>query len=178
MPEQSTFGPRDISIVNVAAYHKDTDSSLRLFFTDINPYFEVRFFGQSRATIEAELLDRLSETDFRSALAILTRLEAAFRVDYDYRCKKRKKDAISKAFRALYKEKKDRARLEDDILRTWRESEPGARDLIGELKSAFRFRHWLAHGAFREPKVARRYAYEDIYALAEITFAKLELLGR
>lgn len=178
MPKQITFAAQNISIVNVAAYHKDTDSSLRLFFTSINPNFTVRFFGKSHATIEAELADRLNETDLRSSLAILSRLEAAFRIDYEYRCKKRKKDSLSKAFRVLYKRRRTKVRFEDHILTTWRESHPETRRLIDELKGAFKFRHWLAHGSYWEPNLARKYDYEGVYGLAESVFANLPLLGQ
>jgi hypothetical protein len=178
MPKQVTFEPRSISILDVAAYHQDTDSSLRLFFTDSNPNYDLRFFGKSRLQIEAELADRLDETDKRSSLAILSRLEAAFRIDYEQRCKKKKRDPLSKAFLALYKKRRGNVRLEEQILDTWRQNYPETRQLISQLKGAFKFRHWLAHGSYWEPKLARKYDYEGIYILADSVFASFPLLGQ
>jgi hypothetical protein len=51
------------------------------------------------------------------------------------------------------------------------------RSLIGELRGAFRFRHWLAHGRYWTPKLGRRYNYEDVYALADETFKSFPFFG-
>jgi hypothetical protein len=178
MPKQVTFAPRVVSILDIAAYHEDTDSSLRLFFTSSNPNFVLRFIGKSRSEIDAELADRLFETDLRSSLAILSRLEAAFRIDYEQRCEKKKHDAISKAFLALYRKHPVKVRLEEHIFKTWREKHPETGPLISQLKGAFKFRHWLAHGTFWEPKLAREYDYQWIYLLADNVFANFPLIGR
>ncbi|MGA9215990.1 MAG: hypothetical protein WBZ54_12230, partial [Methylocella sp.] len=63
MPKQVTFTPRVVPLHEIAAYHKDVDSSLRLFFTTSNPNFFLRFIGKSQSEIVAELADRLFETD-------------------------------------------------------------------------------------------------------------------
>jgi hypothetical protein len=180
MPKQLTFAPRDTSLGYVAAYHKDADSSLRLFFTDLNPNFTVRFFGESHDEIRLELEDRLNETELRSSLAILIRIEAAFRIDYEQRAakRKRKRDAVSKAFRALYKKYGERVGLEEHIFTTWREANPGKGALISELKGAFKFRHWLAHGSFWEPKLGRKYDYVDLYTLGANALENFPLLSR
>jgi hypothetical protein len=178
MPKQVTFAPRVVSILDIAAYHEDTDSSLRLFFTSSNPNFALRFLGKSRSEIDAELADRLFETDLRSSLAILSRLEAAFRIDYEQRCEKKKRDAISKAFRALYKKQRENVRLEEQIFATWREKHPETAQLISQLMGAFKFRHWLAHGTHWEPNLARKYDYQWVYALADSVFLSFPLLNR
>ena len=49
MPKQVTFASRDISLAYLAAYHKDANYSLRLFFTNLNPNFEVRFLARVKA---------------------------------------------------------------------------------------------------------------------------------
>jgi hypothetical protein len=73
---------RPVPLVDIADYHRDADSSLRLYFTRINPDFVVRFASNRQSEVDMELADRLSETDMRSALAVMARLEAAFRIDY------------------------------------------------------------------------------------------------
>ncbi|MGB6326104.1 MAG: hypothetical protein WBG11_10105 [Methylocella sp.] len=178
MPKQVTFTPRVVPLHEIAAYHKDVDSSLRLFFTTSNPNFFLRFIGKSQSEIVAELADRLFETDLRSSLAILSRLEAAFRIDYEQRCEKKKHDAISKAFRVLYIKHRNNVRLEEQIFATWRQKHPETAQLISELKGAFKFRHWLAHGTHWEPNLARKYDYEGIYALAGSVLESFPLLGR
>jgi hypothetical protein len=80
--------------------------------------------------------------------AILTRLEAAFRTDFDQRCRRRKRDAISRDFRVLRKTRGLQIGLETDIFDTWRKHLPELGGLIGDLRGAFKFRHWLAHGRY------------------------------
>jgi len=39
--------------------------------------------------------------------------------------------------------------------------------MIGELRGAFKFRHWLAHGSYWPPKLGRRYDFTFVYSLAD-----------
>jgi predicted CopG family antitoxin len=149
-----------------------------LFFTSSNPNFFLRFIGKSRSEIVAELDEWLFETDLRSSLAILSRLEAAFRIDYEQRCKKKKHDAISMAFRALYRKHRENVRLEEEIFATWRQKHPETAQLISELKGAFKFRHWLTHGTHWVPNLARKYDYQSIYLLADNVFENFQLHDR
>ncbi len=115
----------------------------------------------------SRLTARLKETDQRSAFFILTSLEAAFRVDYQRRCEKRLKDDLSKAFRAIWKSRQTWVSLDEDIFEAWKEHSSGSRRLIGELRSAFNFRHWLAHGSYWVPKFGRTYDFNFVYSLAD-----------
>lgn len=119
-----------------------------------------------------ELGRRLDEADLTSSLTILASIEAAFRIDYLQRCYGRKKDAVSRALRKIYKAKQHNAALEEDIFQAfqaWVENSSGTRSIIGDLRGAFRFRHWLAHGRYWTPKLGRRYDFSDIFALADLT---------
>ena len=178
MPSRVTLRQKALSITAVAEYHRDAESSLRLYFTSANPHFVVRFAGYVPAEVQKELADKLSETDMRSALAILTRIEAAFRIDYQQRCRKKETDGVSIAFRRLQKGYgKDywRVPLEQKIFETWRTVHPGTSRLIGELKGAFQFRHWLAHGRYFQPKLAQKYDYQGLYVLAINVLTQLPL---
>jgi hypothetical protein len=79
------------------------------------------------------LANRLNETDLRFSLAILSRLEAAFRIDYEQRCEKKKRDDVSKAFLALHRKQRKKVQLEDQILDTWRRKHPETSQLISQL---------------------------------------------
>jgi hypothetical protein len=158
------------AIETIAEYHNDVDRSLRLYFSPVSPSFSTRFFGLRPEEIQTDLAARLEETDQRSAFFILTTLEAAFRIDYEYRCQKRMKDDLSRSFRAIHKRRETRVSLDEEILEAWRENWPGLRQLIGELRGAFRFRHWLAHGSYWVPKLGRRYDFNLVYALADDVF--------
>lgn len=164
-----------VSIRDVSIYHTDTEASLRLYYSDASPDFSARFIGYLPDEVAEELGDRLEETDVRSSLAILVRLEAAFRKDFLIRCQKRKKDGLSRIFRDLHKQKQMRIGLEDDILESWRRVHPEFRDIVGHLRGAFRFRHWLAHGSYWVPKLGRKYDYPSIYAIADAAFSVFPL---
>lgn len=150
------------TIAEIAEYHNDVVSALKLYFR-----------GRRRA--EGVLAARIEETDLRSALAILTAIEASFRVDYLCRCQKKMKDDVSRAFRTIYKGRKSNVRLEDEIFQTWRQESPASRALIGELRGAFKFRHWLAHGRYWEPKLGRKYDFNFVYSLADDVLSAFDL---
>jgi hypothetical protein len=156
------------TIVEFAEYHNDVLDSLKLYFSDVSPSFSSRFFGCSVAEIKFALAARIEETDLRSAFFVLAALEAAFRIDYLYRCRKKERDPVSRAFRTIYKQREKNASLDEDIFETWKEKSfaPGPR-LIRELRGAFNFRHYLAHGRYWEPKLGRKYDFNFVYSLAD-----------
>jgi hypothetical protein len=175
MPKRIAPAQQPVSLVDLAGYHRDAESSLRLYFTPVNPDFTVRFASDRPSEVEAKLADRLSETDMRFALAIMARVEAAFRIDYQQRCEKKKPDPISIAFRALSKARGRNVRLEDDIWEVWRQSHPSTRPLISQLRSVFKFRHWLAHGRYWQ--VGSKYDFQTLYLLADGVLATFPLYG-
>jgi hypothetical protein len=98
-------------------------------------------------------------------------------VDYRYRCENRLKDPLSRAFRDKYKRRQERVSLEEELFDAWSEHEPGAHALIGDLRGAFRFRHWLAHGCYWVPKLGRKYDFDHLYRLADAVFSAFPLCG-
>ena len=91
-----------------------------------------------------------------------------FRMDYKERVEKRKKDSLSKALKVIHQTKGLRASLEEDIFNAWLENTTVKLKLIQDLKGAYKYRHWLAHGRHWTPKMGRPdYDYSEIYQLAE-----------
>ena len=99
-------------------------------------------------------------------MTLLASIEASFRVDYQQRHYFKKKDPLSRAFRALHREKQQNVSLLDDILETWKEHSDIRPRLVGDIRSAFRYRDWLAHGRYWVPKLGRQYDFDSIYDLA------------
>jgi hypothetical protein len=160
----------------IARYHNDVVDSLGLYFSEKSPDFLSRFSAYSAEEVQTELTRRLEETELRSAFVILTIVEAAFRLDYKYRCEKKLEDDLSRAFRAIHRSRKNGVRLDEDIFETWRQKQTSSRGLIGDLRGAFKFRHWIAHGRYWEPKLGRKYDFDSVYDLADIVFGNLSLL--
>jgi hypothetical protein len=156
------------AIEAIAEYNKDVELSLRLYFSKVSPSFGVRFLGLRPGEISAQLLDHLRETDQRSVFVILTRLEAAFLTDYEYRCKKNLKDrGLTNAFRDIRRSRKRKVRLKDDILNAWKRNRPELRRIIGDLRSAIDFRDWFAHRRYTEPPPGGKYDFQSMYGLAD-----------
>lgn len=85
------------------------------------------------------------------------------------------KDDVSRRFREIYGERGTRARL-DDMFEVWKNNAAGASEIIGELRGAFAFRHWMAHGRYWVPKHGGRYDYITVYALCAKALTAFPLL--
>lgn len=172
-----TFSKRNVSISDFALHHSDMEESLRLYFSPNAATFSTRFFGDRIEEVDEQLEQRLVEVDMASALTVLSALEAAFRIDYLQRCYRKEKDPLSRAFRDLHKRKQTRVRLETEIFDIWKENTDVEAKLIGDLRGAFKFRHWLAHGRYWEPKLGRKYDFVTVYGLAASVLSSFPLLG-
>lgn len=90
-----------------------------------------------------------------------------FRVDYSIRCEKKDKETISRNFRVLYRKYENRVSLEDDIFEIWKNELQANTFLISNLKSVFKYRHWLAHGRYWTLKAGKpQYDFSELYILA------------
>jgi DNA primase large subunit len=163
------------SLIEIAEYHNDAVDALSFFLNSLFQQSDSRFLGYSLSEFNDFLLTRIEETELRSSLAILAALEAAVRIDYQLRVKQRQKDALSREFRAVYKKKQERARFDEDLLELWARHNPSFKVLIGELRAALHFRHWLAHGRYWMRPTHRRFDYLSLYQLAELIFGQLPL---
>jgi len=169
MGDRVSFSGAHLGLRKIAEHHRDLESSLTLYFSDGSPKYLVRFVGYTVTEVTDELGERLYEADLTSSLTVLATVEAAFRIDYLQRCYRRGKDPVSRAFRNIYRAKRQHASLEDEIFEAWVDNSSGSSAIIGELRGAFKFRHWLAHGRYWTPKLGRRYDFNDVFALADLT---------
>lgn len=156
-----------LKLDELIAYHQDIVASLRLYFSVASPSFVERFAGRSPTEITTELASRIEESEVRSAFSLLTSLEATFRIDFDIRCRKRLKDSLSVHFRGVEKSRGGKVRLDEDILEGWKRHSNASSGLIGDLRGAFKFRHWLAHGRYWTPRLGRKYDIEYVALMAD-----------
>lgn len=176
MPSRVMFSKECPDIQELALYYDDVGKSLRLYFSPHSQSYELRFDGYSRVEIESELSERLAELEMESGLAVLSAVEAAFRVDYLQRCYLRRKDIVSRAFRPLHRRKETRVSLEDELFEIWNQHLPDTSRLIADLRRAFRFRHWLAHGRYWVPRF-QTFDYLTLYSLADNVLRSFPLVG-
>jgi hypothetical protein len=163
MAKRVSLSGRHLPLDAILVHFKDVEASLRGYYNNPDP---IRFIGYTSEELQIELQQRLAEADLSSSLNALAALEATFRVDYLQRSYMRKRDKLSKLFRQIYIKQGARASFEDDILKAWRESTSGNDGIIGDIRGAFKYRHWLAHGRYWEPKLGRKYDFATIYGLS------------
>jgi len=172
MADRVSFSKSGLELREISAHHSDTAAALKAYygFSGSRNFLPARFLGYSEQELSAEFHKRIEELERTSSLTLLSFLEARFRVDYLTRCYRKEKDDLSRNFRAIYKEKANRASLENDILEVWKKHYYEDREvvnLISELIGALRYRHWLAHGRYWEPKLGRIFDYYYVYDLSE-----------
>ena len=174
MGNRVNFSGKHLDLTNIAAHYTDVEAALRHYFAYPLAHGS-RFAGYTTEKVYEELEQRLEEEDKSCVLSILAALEAAFRIDYLQRVYKRKKDELSKEFRVLYKAKSTHISFEE-ILSAWIKHSNAPKKLIGDLRGAFNYRHWLAHGRYWNPKLGQRYDYDSVYMLAESIFSSFPLI--
>ena len=172
-----SFSGQNQSIDEIDWYYRDVEASVRLYFSSSNPHADNLFGAKTKAEIEGELETVLKENEQLVSLNILASMEAAFRIDYLQRCYKRKKDPLSKSFRGIYQIKGDRASLEEDILVAWKQHTNLSKDIFSDLKSVFRYRNWLAHGRYWQPRLGGKYDYYSVSTLAQTVFRDFPFEG-
>ena len=150
----------------VAEHHALVEEALHLYYTAENPGFETRFALYTEDEVLAERDERLYEAGAASAMMVLASIEAAFRVDYLGRCYARYRDGLSRTFRALYQEHGARVSLSDDLLEAWKNHGGMTGRLVSDVRSAFGYRHWLAHGRYYLARLGRQYDFASVYNLA------------
>jgi hypothetical protein len=102
-------------------------------------------------TIEAvkKNFERLDEELFCWVIMnIITSTEAIVRQDYLQRVAERRKDPLSRIYRALYRTKGNAVRLKDDLLLEWPKVSPSCRVAVNRFIEVLPIRHWIAHGRY------------------------------
>lgn len=166
MPSGVSFSNQHIEISKYAEHYNDLTESLKFFFDPQASEFIVRWATMTKPEVASRLDGRLSEVELTSSLALLSGVEALFRIDYLNRVHQRLRDPLSKAFKEVYGQYKLKVNLEDKLLDLWKEHTDVERQDISSLKGAFKYRHWLAHGRYWTPKLGQQYRYKDVHDLA------------
>ncbi len=121
-----------------------------------------------------EIEEFFKELDYATMLNLLAAAEATIRIDYLDRVSRRKKDAVSRRFRDIHRQKGQRAALSKDILAAWKDYGQATKQYVGDFNGALKLRHWLAHGRYWSPKLGKDYVPDDVY---EITWNLLQRMG-
>ena len=138
----------------------------------------VTVLGMTPEEVIVHFEDMRRELDAAASLLVLAEAEAVLRVDYLSRVQRKGKDAVSRAYREMYKDKEANVRLDQDLLATWVTHHGECKSAVSDFRSVMNLRHWLAHGRYWTPKLGRVYAPQDVFEIADRLFAKLpEVIG-
>lgn len=175
MPERIRLSGQHLTIDDVARYHQDVRAALYEFFAGKSGTLDERHTDK---TIEATLCGALAELEMRSALAAMSSIEAAVRVDYFQRVLARLRDPLSCAMQSLYQDKANRVRLEGDLFRLWRSEANLPNALLSSLVGVFRYRHWLAHGRYWTPISVGQHNFNSVCGIARQLQLAMEGYGK
>lgn len=160
---------KEQNIDSIAQQRRLQDRSVRRYFEGPNQELIAEYPGYSTVEVEQELRTLLAEIDLHASFAILSTIEAAFRIDYASRCELRRKDTLSRHFREIFKAKRYGVNLADDILAGWERHAASSIVVFSELRQAFKFRHWLAHGRYWLLKAdVSRFDFNYLYTIADL----------
>jgi hypothetical protein len=95
---------------------------------------------------------------------LLATTEAFLWTEFNARVAARKKDPLSRRFRATREANGEKIRLEN-ILEALKE-EGIAAHTVGNFKGTLNLRHWLAHGKRWPPMFGRYYTPNDVFDIA------------
>lgn len=168
-----TFSNQNLNLIEIATQHFDVEHSLRNSFIPGHSLVLMKYPTDTADEIRVRLVDRLGENDIAACMNLLASIEARFRVDYFARCYRRLKDELSRAMRELYSRRGEKVSLEDEIFEHWKRHTSVPPRLISELRGAFRYRHWIAHGRYWVPKLGQKYDFFGISVLAQTVQSSL-----
>jgi hypothetical protein len=178
MANKVSLSDQNSSLEDIEEYYVDSENALNSYYEPSNASRNPKFIGYTKDEIDNELKSRKKSLDRMCSLEILAAIEAKFRIDYLIRSQKKKKDDLSKKFREIYRTKKNKASLTDDIIRTWKSEYPQHKTRLDNLGKALDYRNWLAHGRYWMPKKSpyiSKYDYLTIYTLAKDILENMEL---
>lgn len=123
---------------------------------------ESRFIGLTRGEV-AEFFDaQRGQLELLTMFELLATAEAILRVEFNARVTARRKDGLSRRFREIHKARRDKIRLDEDILVAMKE-EGMPTNVVAAFRRALRLRNWLAHGRHWDPKLGRGYAPSEVF---------------
>lgn len=165
-----SLSQENVSLAYVKEKYRVSMDSLNNFYQTTNP----RFFSYSMQEFEKEFTESRNELEKVFSLDLLSCVEASCRVDYFNRLGKKLKDPVSKAMRALKLSDPRKASLEDHILFIWQNTGSYRNSYMSEIKRAFKYRHWLAHGRYWVPRIGGIPDFSSLYSLMDpfVTYIK------
>jgi hypothetical protein len=150
----------------VSKIFEERKYALKNFFVPQNEYFT----GLSEMEINERLNNHLMEAEYDACLTLLAAIEAAFRIDCEYCCRKRPKNQRAKAVRKMVQTFEGRPFDRIPLNKLFEQllvDQSVKKNIVNHLTQFFQFRNWLAHGRYWTFKSGVQPDFGDIYELAQ-----------
>jgi|SRR5271170_7582072 len=174
MARQISFSGQQPLLPQIFEHHTETEKALRRYFS--SPANIERLTGYTEAEVLEQLDLRLAELDRSDTLTLFAAIEALFKIDFTLRATDTTQDDLTRAFQILHEKKGPRVSLDKEIFEEWKKHTTMSKKVLGQLKAAFHYRDWLAHGRYWIPNLGQQYDYQSIAALAQIVDDQFPLL--
>jgi len=147
----------------VVGHHAMAQEAIDLFFSNLNP----DYFDLPLAEVERQRILALKTQEVRDMMALLAFLEACFKLDYVNRKQLKLKDGLSKTLIKLFNRKRNKARLMEDIIKSWQQQGLLSHQEYDRINNAFKLRHWIAHGQYWSPDRIRSHDFLEVAEFIE-----------
>lgn len=124
-----------------------------------------RFLGSNESEVDQSFENQRMELELLTMLVLLTTAEAILRIDFHKRVQNRLKDPLSRKYREIWRTRKDKVRLVQDLLEAVKE-EVHQPSVVSDFRSALKLRDWLAHGRHWHPKLGRNYSPGHVFDIS------------
>jgi hypothetical protein len=126
-----------------------------------------KFIGMTPQEFESYFKESNKELDYLVCFDLLSATEAVLRMDYNEKVSLKLKTETARKFREINKEKGNKVSLEEDIIKVWKQYDTSTTSDFSDFLGSLKYRHWLAHGRYWNPKIGRIYTPETVYAIAQ-----------
>ncbi|MDR6094433.1 hypothetical protein [Stenotrophomonas sp. SORGH_AS_0321] len=147
----------------VISHHAMAREAIGLFFSNLNQ----EYADLPIAEVESRRIRAVKTQELRDMMAPLAFLEACFKLDYASRKRLKLKDRLSKTLIKLFNQKKNKARLMEDIIKSWQQEGFLSHQEYDRINSAFKLRHWIAHGQYWSPDRIRAHDFIEVAEFIE-----------
>lgn len=146
IPSKFQFSNNPADIDAIKSYYDNVKLGLDIRFDKDNQ----NNVGESEKTLNKEKNKALLELNIEGGFVLLSIIESVFRTDFICRCRKNKKDAIDKDFKAVLQrvDQLYKIDLRESILERWKEEFPDNAHDFSVMKQRFEYRNWIAHGRY------------------------------
>jgi hypothetical protein len=163
MAKRVSFSKKHLKIDDIVEYKEDLEQSLLFYYSNANNFEKFAFYSLSE--LNQEKKNKLQELENSCIFMLLSSIEAWIRIDYEYRVKNRLKDELSKELKEIDKTYDKTYKISiDKLCDTYKKYFQG--QIFSHIKSSFKLRHWFAHGRYWNPKLGKKYDFDEIYSLA------------